>query len=390
MLKLTRYDCLILMSLITLSTCGSLLLFPNLPTLTLSFHLPSSAANVSILSYMLGTTLSQILTAYGFNRVRWLDYLSLSLIWIWAGCFIAILALHHHHFLWFCFGRMLQGIGAGTSYLLPFVLIAHHLDYQQARPFYAYANFGFAIWPYLAIFLGSHLTHQLGIDDTLLSFALYASLLVLLTHFSTIRTLPYPLRPKTTMIARSKILLGQPKLLLGAMATGALSSALYLYLSMSPHLAFTALQFPSSLYGTWQLISGLSALLGHSFAVSQAKRGHPIKLLQLALVIATLGILSLWLVLIIWHKVTPLTFFILPSILALVAPVLYANVIPLATKHVPYPIEANMLMTLSNHLFTLVCLGLSMLIPNVTLVEMVGALTISWTMIGYAILRMTR
>jgi hypothetical protein len=284
---------------------------------------------------------------------------------------------------------MLQGLGAGASYLLPFVLIGHHLEYERARPFYAYANFGFAIWPYLAIFFGSHLAHQFGIDYTLVSFSVYASVVVILTHFSTIRSLPYPIKPNTSMMARSKTLLRHPRLLFGAMTTGALSSALYLYLSMNPHLAFEAFHFPSSLYGTWQMTCGISALIGHAFAVHQAKRGSPQRLLKLGLRIAMMGIASLWLVLIVLHQVTPITLFVLPSILALVAPVIYANVIPIAMKKVPYPIEANMLMTLSNHIFTLTCLGITMLSPRVTLIEMVFALTICWFIIGYAIHRLT-
>ncbi len=375
------FSLITLMLLITLSTCGSLILTANLPMIGTLFNKSESSVNLLMVCYLLGIMISQILTTHYLHHIPWLKTLRHGFCLVLLSLCLNTVAVHTHLFSLLCLGRFINGLGTGAAYLLALLLITTAFSYEASRKALAITNLAFSCVPYFAIVAGGWIGENWGILATLIIFSVYILFVVILTHLSPLRHIT-PNIPHD-FLKQAKTLYKDRHIQLGAILTGCLSSSMYLYFTLCPHVAFHFLTVTGSEYGRWLLVSAVTATAGNLTAAYTHRYDARLIMNRSGLLgwVAIIGLI----VAVYLHYFNPWTLFVIPSILAFSGQLYWGNILPYFTQHTENKLHACMLLSLFGAMFTVITLVLTSTNLFTPLGWLMGGLCVVWTILTLGI-----
>lgn len=238
------------------------LYIPSLPIITGYFNTSSSLVQLTIGSYMLSYSISQIFLGVlsdSFGRKK---------ILVYSGFFYTIASLlasfsPNIYFLILC--RFLQGIGTGG---LSVALRAAAVDCFSEKALtkaFNYVSIGWSVGPIVGPFIGGYLQHYLNWQADFYFFALYGFIITLLLIFALPETnhKPQPLHAKK-ILNNLKITISHPVFLIMSIICSLIYAQVVIFNVIGPFLIQTVLHVSVIKYGRLALILGIAYFAGNT------------------------------------------------------------------------------------------------------------------------------
>lgn len=331
-LDVKKPSILTLIILIAYGSIGAALLTPAIPTLMDVFHVSSSRAQLSIMLFLVGYSLGQLIYSplakrYGRKIALYIG-ISISIV----GSVLCAFSGPLHSFSLLIYSRLIAALGSSVGLSLTFMIISDYFYETHARKVTAYTMLAFAVIPGVSIAIGGVLVAYLGWESCFYFlilyglFALYRT--IKLTETSTGKEIE---ATRFRRIFRDyKRDFKNPLLLCYSFMIGATTAIIYIFAVTAPIIAMRRMGLSPSIYGLYFLIPAAGYFSGNFIAAKLANYFEIKTVIKQGIVLMGIGILILF-VIFIGGWGNPLTLFLPIFVIYFGVPIFYSNAAVLAT-----------------------------------------------------------
>jgi MFS family permease len=362
-----------LLLLISFASVNAVLFTPALPDLTNFFGISEERAQQTILWFLIGYALGQLMYGPIANRFGRKPALYVGIGIQIVSSFLCVLSGACHTFTLMVIARFLMALGSGVGLKMTFTLVNECFEPSQVSQKVAYLMLAFAVTPGLAVALGGVLTTHYGWESCFYAGAMYGIVLLVL-----VSRLPETLqKPQWDALQLRPMLRGyanqfQDKTLVaGGLLMGGATCFVYVFAALAPFIAMNLLGMTSMEYGLAALLPSLGLITGSIVSAKMAKRYPPLKIVLLGVSLAVCSTLAMILAAI-THQSPMITLF-LPMILNYFGQSLvFGNASSIAMRHVSDKAYGSAVMSFINMgLATLVVLSLGLFSTSLLLLPLV-------------------
>ena len=340
---------LTLLLMISFASVNAVLFTPALPNIATFFHITDSMAQQTILWFLIGYALGQLiygpLSSY-FGRKKAL-YLGIGLQII--SSLICILAGLLHEYLLLVTGRFLMAVGAGVGLKMCFTLVNENYEPKVASQKMAYLMLSFAITPGLSIALGGILNAHFGWMSCFYAGAFYGVILFwLITRLPTLQETLNPQAFQLNHLLHGyAIPLKNSKLVLGGVMMGSATSFIYVFSALAPFIAMNLMGMNSAQYGAANILPAIGLALGSIISAQLTKHRSLQFTMGIGMLISVIGVITM-LILTILHTSALISLFIPMFIIYGGLSLIFANVSTLAMNQVQDKAHGSAVMNFIN------------------------------------------
>ncbi len=268
---------LIMLFLFSFSNFLGLMYSAALPELTLYFKVEKAVAQQTIVLFLLGFSLGQLIYAplsSGIGRKKAI-YFGCCLAFF--GSFICVLSIELKYFFLLLLGRLITALGSSCSLSMTFIMISDVFSQEEAKKKISILIGGFAFFPALGILIGGILTDYLSWKDCFYFMLLYSVFILTLCTFlpETLkkerREKIHPLHALKTYLEHFKY----PIFLLCALIMGVAGGVIYIFAAEAPYIAINQLKISPNLFGVLNLIPFVGLFLGGIFSSRLSSKFSP-------------------------------------------------------------------------------------------------------------------
>lgn len=270
---------LLLFLLISFGSITAVAFTPALPEISLFFAVSTKTAALTIILFLVGYTIGQLLygpLANRFGRKKALYFgIGLEII----ASLLCVLAAPLHAFWLLVLARFLMALGACGGLKMSFTLVADTCTETQSRKIIAHLMMAFAVTPALGVAIGGFLAEHFFWTSVFYFMAAYGILLLLLTLSmqETAKALDQDALKWQKIIRKYAVTLTRPELPLSALLMGLGTAVVYLFASLAPFIAMQLMGLNPSQYGLWNLLPSLGVITGSQLA---ARLHHKLSAMQ--------------------------------------------------------------------------------------------------------------
>ena len=340
---------LTLLLMISFASVNAVLFTPALPNIADFFHITDSTAQQTILWFLIGYALGQLiygpLSSY-FGRKKAL-YLGIGLQII--SSLICVLAGLLHEYLLLITGRFLMAVGAGVGLKMCFTLVNENYEPKIASQKMAYLMLSFAITPGLSIALGGILNAHFGWMSCFYVGAFYG--VILFWMITRLPTLQETLDPKAFELSHLIHGYATPfkstKLVLGGFVMGGATSFIYVFSALAPFVAMNILGMNSTQYGAANILPAVGLALGSIISAKLTKHRSLQFTMGVGMLISAIGVIAMF-ILTMLHYSALISLFIPMFIIYCGLSLVFANVSTLAMNQVQDKAHGSAVMNFIN------------------------------------------
>lgn len=281
--------------LISFASVNAILYTPALPDMTAFLQISHAKGEATILWYLIGYALGQLL--YGPLAARFGRKIALYMgigLQIMASLGCAATMFHQSYEVLLC-SRFLVALGAGVGLKMTFTLVNEWYEPKVASQKIAYLMLAFAITPGLAVGLGGVLNTHLGWASCFYAGACLGFILLFL-----VRKLPLQVTPidyKAIHLSHLKQAYSQQfsntKLVLGGLLMGAAGCFVYVFAAIAPFISMELMHLSSTEYGALNLIPSIGMISG-SICSGIWVKNYPLKhLIKIGVLASALGVVMM-------------------------------------------------------------------------------------------------
>lgn len=282
-----------LVMLISFASVNAVLFTPALPDISHFFSISFENAQFTIIWFLVGYTLGQLLYGPIANRYGRKTALYFGISLQIVSSLICILSGEIHQYPALVIGRFLLALGAGVGLKITFTLINECYEPKMASQKISYLMLAFAIIPALSIALGGMLNAHYGWMSCFYAGAIYGCILLLLVTRlpETQTTLDInALKIKNLFHGYSKPF-KNPQLIAGGFLMGGVSAFIYIFAAVAPFIAMNLLGMSSAEYGIANLLPTIGLMAGLLISAQLAKKVSLQKIIRLGIGITLSGVL---------------------------------------------------------------------------------------------------
>ncbi|MBX7067346.1 MAG: MFS transporter [Parachlamydiales bacterium] len=252
---------IILLCVCTFANFMAILFTPSLPLLAGDFGIQPSEASLTMSIFLIGYALGQLPYGPLSNRFGRKGALTIGFIIALFGTLIALFATS---FWALCVGRFLQAIGSSAGLKVAFTMVADSHAGVAATKAIAIFSLAFGFSPGIAQAIGGFMTIIGGWKACFLLLAVYAVVVWILTQF-----LPETSREiHKDALQWKKIGDGymrqfkDPYIVLHALMAGLATTAMYIFVTISPYVAQSVIGLSPEVFGLWALVPSFGLVTG--------------------------------------------------------------------------------------------------------------------------------
>jgi MFS family permease len=280
-----------LIMLIGFPSVAAVLISPALPDISRAFGISATMTQWTILLFIVGYALGQIIYAPIANRFGRKPAIYAGITLYFISILVCFIGIHFNSYSLFLIGRFIMSLGSAVGMVISFTLINDSYQPQESRAIIAYTVLAYAFMPAVAIFIGGWLIH---LFSWVACFDAYAvlGLLVLGMCF----TLPETLKPENQIpiriahvTARFKLGFGSRQLVLFSCMYGLMAAYIYIIASAAPFIGINTIGLTTAHYGTVILIPYLGQLAGGIFAGKLSHRINAYAMMTIGYTATILG-----------------------------------------------------------------------------------------------------
>lgn len=348
-LTVKRPSLLTLIVLISYGSIGAALFTPAIPSLMQVFNVSSGFAQLSIMIFLVGYSIGQLIyspLAKRFGRKPTL-YVGISISIL--GNILCALAGPLQDFSLLIYARCIAALGSSVGLSLTFTIISDYFYETHARKVTAYTMLAFAVIPGVAIAIGGFLVAYWGWESCFYFLILYGAFALYLV-FRLAETSTGREKEATQF---KKILRDYKRdfknrlLILYSVLVSSTTTLVYIFAATAPLIAIRTLKLSPDTFGLLNLIPASGYFLGNFIAAKLANRFEIKTVLKQGIVLIGLGILALSIILFGgWGG--PLTLFLPVFVIYFGIPLFYSNAAVLATFRTPDKPNASSIMSFIN------------------------------------------
>ncbi|MCB1085371.1 MAG: MFS transporter [Chlamydiia bacterium] len=364
-LVVKRPSLLTLIILISYGSIGSALFTPAIPVLTRFFSISPATAQMTLMIYLVGYCLGQLIhspIAKRFGRKMALySGIGASIF----GFILCALSFPFESYNLLVVGRLVSALGSSVGLSLTFMIICDYYYETHARKVTAYTMLAFAVIPGLAIAIGGALVEYLGWASCFYFLILYSLFaLFLVYHLS-----ETALDREYGATQLKKVLTAYRRDFRNRMLTrfstmiGITTALIYLFAGTAPLIAIKGMGLSAGIFGLYNLIPAAGFFLGNFIAARLSSKVATGKVLATGIFLIGAGVvLFAFLILMGWR--TPLTLFLPVFVIYFGIPLFYSNAAVLATFRAEDKPNASSIMSFFNIFGAVVGLIIIQLLPG--------------------------
>lgn len=265
---------LTLLLMISFASVNAVLFTPALPEIAKSFAVTSNSAQQTIVWFLIGYALGQLIYGPIANRYGRKPALYIGIAIQIGSSLICVLAGITHEFTVLVVGRFLLALGSGVGLKMTFTLVNECYEPKIASQKISYLMLAFAITPGLGVALGGILNEHYGWMSCFYAGALYGLILLIL-----IIRLPETLKEPDLNAFKIKHLIEgyvtqfkNAQLVAGGLLMGGSTCFVYVFAALAPFIAINLFGMSSALYGIANLLPPLGLIMGSLTAAQLAKK----------------------------------------------------------------------------------------------------------------------
>ncbi len=349
-----------LLLMISFASVNAVLFTPALPEITQFFSISNNSAQQTIIWFLIGYTVGQLIYGPIANRFgrKYALYIGVGLQIL--SSLICVISGVMHLYVLLVIGRFLLALGSGVGLKMTFTLVNECHDPKEAAQKISYLLLAFAITPGLGVALGGILTAHFGWMSCFYAGALYGLMLLLLVIRlpETQKILDYDAFKIKHLVNSYWLQFKNKQLVVGGLLMGSVTCFIYSFAAITPFIAMKYFNMNSAEYGFANLLPPIGLLLGSLTSAKLAKE-YSLKLIMASgIVISVLGNI-LMLVLISLHVSATYSIFIPTIIIYFGLCFILANASTIAMSHADDKAHASAVMNFINMGFaTCVVLGI--------------------------------
>lgn len=274
---------LTLIIMISFASVNAVLFTPALPAIAKFFKITADVAQLTIIWFLIGYTLGQLLYGPLANRFGRKPALYAGVIIQILSSILCIASGYLHYFPLLVAGRFLLALGSGVGLQMAFTLVNEFYEPKVASQKISYLIMAFAITPGLSIALGGVLTEHFNWISCFYATAIYGFILLIL-----VTQLPETLIELDLNALKIKNLVKDYvhqfkniQLVSGGLIMGGSSCFNYVFAAFAPFIAIKLFGMSSAAYGFANLIPPMGLLLG-SITSAQLTKYFELKILMRA------------------------------------------------------------------------------------------------------------
>lgn len=348
-LKVKKPSLLTLIILISYGSIGAALFTPAIPAVMDRFGIGASKAQLTIMIYLVGYSLGQLIyapLAKAFGR-RPALYVGIGVSLV--GTILCAIAGPLDSFTLLVNARFVTALGSSVGLSLTFLIISDYFYEKHARKVTAYTMLAFAVIPGIAIALGGFFVAYLGWESCFYFLMVYA----VFTLFLVYRLAETSQGKEKDATKVKKIFTAYSRdfknkiLVLYSMMIGLTTAMIYIFAATAPVIVIKMMGISPDIFGLMNLIPAAGYFIGNFAA---ARLSHRLKIktvLKTGLVFMGIGIVTLAFLLY-FGFAAPLTLFLPMFIVYFGIPLFYSNAAVLATFRVPDKPNASSIMSFLN------------------------------------------
>ena len=335
--------------MISFASVNALLFTPALPNIAIFFHIDNGTAQQTILLFLIGYALGQLiygpLSSY-FGRKKTL-YLGIGLQIL--SSLVCVLAGLLHEYLLLITGRFLMAAGAGVGIKMCFTLVNEHYEPKVASQKMAYLMLSFAITPGLSIALGGVLNTHFGWISCFYAGALYGVILFwMITRLPNFQeTLDKNAFQLSHLIHGYATPFKNTKLVLGGFVMGSATSFIYVFSALAPFIAMNILGMKSTQYGAANILPALGLAIGSMISAQLSKQRSLQFIMGIGILLSAIGVIFMF-ILTVLHDDAIVSLFIPMSVIYCGLSLIFANVSTIAMNQVKDKAHASAVMNFIN------------------------------------------
>ena len=347
-LDVKKPSLLTLIILISYGSIGAALFTPAIPKLMDVFDISSGKAQLSIMVFLVGYSLGQLIyspVAKRFGRKPAL-YIGISVSLI--GAVLCALSGPLHNFALLIYARFIGAVGSSVGLSLTFMIISDYYYETHARKVTAYTMLAFAVIPGVAIAAGGFLVAYLGWESCFYFLFLYG-VFALYNVYKLAETGTRE-REATRFI---KILREYKRdfknkmLLVYSVMIGSTTALIYIFAATAPIIAIHQMGLTPDKFGLLNLIPAAGYFLGNFIAARLANHFEIMTVLKMGMILIGVGAVALFVVFYAgWGG--SVTLFLPVFVVYFGVPLLYSNAAVLATFRTPDKPNASSIMSFIN------------------------------------------
>lgn len=348
-LDVKKPSLLTLIILISYGSIGAALFTPAIPKLMDVFDISAGKAQLSIMIFLVGYSLGQLIyspIAKRFGRKPAL-YIGISISLV--GSALCAIAGPLHNFSLLIYSRLIAAIGSSVGLSLTFMIISDYYYETHARKVTAYTMLSFAVIPGVAIAIGGFLVAFLGWESCFYFLLLYGffALYNVYKLAETSTGKEFEATKMKKIVRDYKRDFKNKSLLVYSIMIGATTSLIYIFAATAPIIAIHMMGLTPDKFGLLNLIPASGYFLGNFVAARLANRFEIMTVLKMGMVLIGVGALLLLLIFYAGFG-GPLTLFLPVFVVYFGVPLLYSNAAVLATFRTPDKPNASSIMSFIN------------------------------------------
>lgn len=371
--------------LISFAAVNAVLFTPALPEIAKFFAITESTAQQTMTTFLLGSTLGQLIYAPLANRFgrKPILYLGISLQIFASLLCVAAGMIYQYPLL--VFGRFALALGSSVGRILTYTIIHEAYSLKNANRKLTYLSLSFAILPELSTVLGGFLVAYYGWSSCFYSYAVYGLILLFSVRKipETQKTLDVNALKLQNLFQSYYMSLKKERLIAGALLMGATISFVYIFVTFAPFIAIDLFGMKSQYYGMAAAITTQGLILGTLLAAKLAKTHSFAFVIRLGLMLTSLGIGGM-MIAIQMHLSLLFMLFLPMFIIYFGASLIFTNASTIAMSQVDDKANASAAMNFINMVVvTLVIFGLNYCPVNLWLLPIIYILITSMMIILY-------
>lgn len=293
-IKENRYLRILIILLITPITGATVDIYvPSLPAISTYFNVPTHLVQLTVPSYLVGYSLSQVFCGALSDALgRWKILVIMMIIYILAT-FSATLSPNIYVLIAI---RFIQGIAVAAPGVLSRAIASDSFESHELLKITNYINIAWGIGPIVAPAIGGYLQFYFGWQAPFYFLTAYALLNLLLIYFFLPETSRHYHDLKLNVLfGNYKKVLSHPEYLGGIIILAIIYGYLIFFNVMGPIIIQTVLKYSPIVYGHMALLLGLAWFFGSLCNRLLIKYYSPNFLIRFSLVINILACFVMWL-----------------------------------------------------------------------------------------------
>jgi len=280
-----------LLLMISFASVNAVLFTPALPEIANFFKISESAAQLTIMWFLVGYAIGQLFYGPIANRFGRKPALYTGITLQILSSLLCVLAGKLHLFSLLILGRFLMALGSGVGLKMTFTLVNETYEPKIAAQKLSYLMIAFAITPGLGVMLGGILISYYDWTSTFYAGAIYGIIFLLLTTrlLETKSELDSNALQFKHLISAYVVQFKNRQLISGGLLMGSTTCFVYIFAALAPFIAIDMMHMSSSQYGAANLLPPVGLILGSLFSAHLTKIFSIKKIINLGIFIASLG-----------------------------------------------------------------------------------------------------